>query len=79
LPVCRRPQKQTPGEHTTGESKIATSQDLKFLPDMEKPAMNEAISPLAGKPAPREMLVDLNQLEREYYTASLTWPIRINW
>jgi phosphoglucomutase len=34
---------------------------------MEKPAMNEAISPLAGKPAPRQMLVDLNQLEREYY------------
>jgi len=29
--------------------------------------MNEAISPLAGKPAPRQILVDLNQLEREYY------------
>jgi phosphoglucomutase len=26
-----------------------------------------AISPLAGKPAPRDMLVDLSQLEREYY------------
>jgi phosphoglucomutase len=26
-----------------------------------------AISPLAGKPAPREMLVDLARLEREYY------------
>ena len=26
-----------------------------------------AISPLAGKPAPKEMLVDLAQLEREYY------------
>jgi phosphoglucomutase len=26
-----------------------------------------AISPLAGKPAPREMLVDLDRLEREYY------------
>jgi phosphoglucomutase len=26
-----------------------------------------AISPLAGKPAPREMLIDLAQLEREYY------------
>src|SRR5438874_7961043 len=25
------------------------------------------ISPLAGKPAPRDMLVDLNRLEREYY------------
>jgi phosphoglucomutase len=25
------------------------------------------ISPLAGKPAPREMLVDLDELEREYY------------
>ena len=27
-----------------------------------------AISPLAGKPAPREMLVDLARLEREYYS-----------
>ena len=27
-----------------------------------------AISPLAGKPAPREMLVDLARLEHEYYT-----------
>jgi len=27
-----------------------------------------AISPLAGKPAPREMLVDLARLEREYFT-----------
>jgi len=26
-----------------------------------------AIAPLAGKPAPREMLVDLARLEREYY------------
>src|ERR1039458_10280360 len=26
-----------------------------------------AISPLAGKPAPKEMLVDLARLEREYY------------
>src|SRR5215471_19456730 len=25
------------------------------------------ISPLAGKPAPREMLVDVSRLEREYY------------
>jgi phosphoglucomutase len=25
------------------------------------------ISPLAGKPAPKELLVDLNRLEREYY------------
>ena len=24
-------------------------------------------SPLAGKPAPKEMLVDLARLEREYY------------
>jgi phosphoglucomutase len=29
------------------------------------------ISPLAGKPAPREMLVDLARLEREYYER---WP-----
>ena len=27
----------------------------------------ETISPLAGKPAPQEMLVDLARLEREYY------------
>ena len=25
------------------------------------------ISPLAGKPAPRSMLIDLERLEREYY------------
>src|SRR6266704_4031271 len=30
-----------------------------------------AISPYAGKPAPRELLVDLTRLEREYYTC---WP-----
>src|SRR4029450_9290095 len=29
------------------------------------------ISPLAGKPAPRDILVDLLRLEREYYTC---WP-----
>jgi len=29
--------------------------------------MKESISPLAGKPAPKEMLVNLAQLEREYY------------
>src|SRR5580692_3824653 len=26
-----------------------------------------AVSPLAGKPAPKELLVDLARLEREYY------------
>ena len=26
-----------------------------------------AISPLAGKPAPKELLVDLTRLEQEYY------------
>jgi DNA-binding transcriptional LysR family regulator len=26
-----------------------------------------ALSPLAGKPAPKEMLIDPEQLEREYY------------
>ena len=26
-----------------------------------------AISPLAGKPAPKEMLVDLSRLEQEYF------------
>jgi phosphoglucomutase len=26
-----------------------------------------AISPLAGKPVPKEMLVDLSRLEREYF------------
>jgi hypothetical protein len=28
------------------------------------------ISPLAGKPAPREMLVDLARLEKEYFDRS---------
>jgi len=32
-----------------------------------KTAQLESISPLAGKPAPREMLVDIGRLEREYY------------
>jgi len=27
-----------------------------------------ALSPLAGKPAPKELLIDPAQLEREYYT-----------
>ncbi len=27
------------------------------------------ISPLAGKPAPKEMLVDLARLEREYFVS----------
>src|SRR5262245_33436476 len=34
---------------------------------IEKTALLESISPLAGKPAPREMLVDIGRLEREYY------------
>lgn len=29
--------------------------------------MTLMISPLAGKPAPKEMLVDVDRLEREYY------------
>ncbi len=29
--------------------------------------MNDSLSPLAGKPAPAHMLVDLGRLEREYY------------
>ena len=29
--------------------------------------MNDSLSPLAGKPAPKSMLVDLGRLEREYY------------
>jgi phosphoglucomutase len=33
----------------------------------QKTAPLERISPLAGKPAPREMLVDIGRLEREYY------------
>src|SRR5215831_1473438 len=36
-------------------------------PVPEKTAQLESISPLAGKPAPREMLVDIGRLEREYY------------
>ncbi len=35
-----------------------------------------AISPLAGKPAPRGMLVDLARLEQEYYSTSLTCHAR---
>jgi phosphoglucomutase len=35
--------------------------------DMEKVTNSMSISPLAGNPAPKEMLVDLKRLEREYY------------
>ena len=33
----------------------------------EKQLSGSRVSPLAGKPAPREMLVDLEKLEREYF------------
>src|SRR2546430_2691495 len=33
-----------------------------------------AISPYAGKPVPRELLVDLTRLEREYYERCPDWP-----
>ncbi len=33
----------------------------------EATTQRERISPLAGKPAPKEMLIDVAQLEREYY------------
>ena len=33
----------------------------------EKQLSGSRVSPLAGKPAPREMLVDLERLEREYF------------
>jgi phosphoglucomutase len=35
--------------------------------DIKKSPYTPEISPLAGKPAPKEMLVDLTRLEREYY------------
>jgi len=34
---------------------------------MQTTAELEKVSPLAGKPAPREMLVDIGRLDREYY------------
>ncbi len=37
------------------------------------------ISPLAGKPAPKELLVDLNRLEREYYERPPTWGTETSW
>src|SRR6201997_5501479 len=33
----------------------------------EATKQRETISPLAGKPAPKEMLIDVSRLEREYY------------
>ncbi len=35
--------------------------------EAEKQMSDPNVSPLAGKPAPREMLVDLDRLEREYF------------
>jgi phosphoglucomutase len=37
------------------------------MPSVVETAPNESISALAGRPAPKEMLVDLAQLEREYF------------
>src|SRR5712664_3984828 len=37
------------------------------------------LSPLAGKPAPREMLVDLARLEREYYERQPDLADRNQW
>ncbi len=37
------------------------------MTDIVNPAAPAAVSPLAGKPAPREVLVDLTKLERDYY------------
>ena len=37
------------------------------MTDIVNPAAPAAVSPLAGKPAPREVLVDLAKLERDYY------------
>src|SRR5271156_206433 len=39
-------------------------------PAVETPSI-PSISPLAGKPAPKEMLIDVAQLEREYFER---WP-----
>ena len=50
--------------------------------DMKKAA---AISPLAGKPAPKSLVVDLARLEREYYerkgeSREVTWSlVRLAW
>src|SRR5215510_13058114 len=41
---------------------------MHFAPLQQK-QMSAAISPLAGKPAPQELLVDLARLEREYFTS----------
>jgi len=39
-----------------------------------------AIFPLAGKPAPKEMLVDLATARKPYYKPSArTWVTRTNW
>ena len=37
------------------------------MPGVVKSLPGTSISPLAGQPAPKEMLVDLAQLEREYF------------
>jgi len=34
---------------------------------LEKQSVNAAISPLAGKPAPKEMLIDVARLEKDYF------------
>jgi phosphoglucomutase len=45
----------------------------KTLPDALGVDVNESISPLAGQPAPKELLVDLARLEQEYFTRHPDW------
>src|SRR5580658_9230765 len=37
------------------------------LETVPQASLGEAVSPLAGKPAPKEMLIDVSRMEKEYY------------
>jgi hypothetical protein len=43
------------------------SSAIEMQPLTREPKSNITLSPLAGKPAPREMQVEVAQLEREYF------------
>jgi phosphoglucomutase len=48
-------------------------------PKAGEPQANASISPLAGKPAPKEMLVDVARLEREYFERRPDLGDRTQW
>ncbi len=64
LRIFRENSRSPNQDHDIGEWTHACELETK---QAEKQLSGSRVSPLAGKPAPREMLVDLEKLEREYF------------